>query len=254
MIFFSREKEEQTMHEMKTLNMMEAAGNNVKRNTSRKKFNSKNYLNSKNNPPNGTTIGVGNPLMVDAATVSPPSKYVPEECSSIRVVANYREENGQKYVVTPLLSYSNYNHICCNNGQHTSERSYISKSLSNLDRTLNKNSCGSFIEESYENPLQNTVTSFVFSKCDHNTSTKYTTPRRAFHKMNVDNYDDDEEEPRRGSNHYLDLDEVKSDACHSELHQNLIPKSETLSEMEGISKCSSNSHSLSPITGRERLL
>ena len=237
---------------MDTFGTMEAAGNNVKRNSSRTNFNSKNYLNSKNNPPNGTTIGVGNPLMVDAATVSPPSKYVPEGCSSIKVVANYREEKGQKYVVTPLLSYSNYNHTCCNNGQHTSERPSISKSLSDLDGTLHKSSCGNFIEESYGNPLQNTVTSFVFSKCDPNTSTKYTTPRRAFHKMNVDNYLEDAEERQRGSQHYLD--DLKSDACYSELHQNIFPKSETLSEMEGISKCSSNSHSLSPITGCERLL
>ena len=228
-------------------------GRDIKRDSSGKNITSPKYLVNKNNPPNGTTVGVGNPMLRDVATASPPSKYLTEGCSTIKVVANYQEEEGQKYVVKPLLNNSyNYNHICCTNGKYTAERPSISKSLSDLDGTLLKRGCDSFVEESYGNPMQNTITSFVVPK-NHNSmkNTKHDKPRRAFHKMNLDSYDD-KTMCRRDSQHYSD--DLKSDASYSEPHHTVFPKSETLSEMEGISKCSSKSMSMSPITGCERLL
>ena len=216
---------------------------------------SSNCLGSKTNPPNGSTIGVGNPLMVDAATASPPSKLCPEGSGTIKVVANFREDEGQKYVVKPFQSncYKD-NSMCYSIEEYVQDRPSISKSLSELDGPMHETGSNSYIEESYGNPIQNTITSFVFSK-DKTSSTKYNAPRKAYHKVHIDHNPSNNVSIRRSSQHHSnDLERIPS---YSDARTNIFPKSETMSDLGVTSRCSSKSlksHSLSPMTGCERLL
>ena len=212
-------------------------------------------LDSKSNPPNGATIGVGNPLMVDVSTASPPSKFCPEGCNTIKVVANYKEEEGQKYTIKPLQSncYKD-NSTCYNIEEYVTDRSHFSRSLSELDGAMPKEGSSSYVEESYGDPIQNTITSFVFTK-EPSYSTKYTAPRKAYHKVHVDHHPSNSGTIQRSIQYHSD--DIKSIPSYSEVRTNMIPKSETLSDLEGSARCSSKSiksHSLSPVTGCERLL
>ena len=81
--------------------------------------------------------------------------------------------------------------------------------------------------------------------------TKYTPPRRGFQKIDVENH---QENTDCGNDSQYYSSELRSNASYSEFQSNILPKSETLSEIEVTSKSSSKSPSLSPITGCERLL
>ena len=208
------------------------------------------YFASKKNPPNGTTVGVGRPLMVDVATASPPCKSVPSEFSAIKVVTNDRGEKCQKYVVESLAYKSHpQNHVCSTKGKNTTTQPFLFKSHSEKDGASIKGCCYSSVEEGNVDLIQKTITSYV--PTNENNLTKDIPPRRAFQKIDVENH---EENIESGSKSQYYSNELKSNDSYSEFQSNILPKSETLSEMEGVSKCSSKSPSQSPITGCERLL
>ena len=230
------------------------------KNYARKINKSSKFLASKKIPPNGTTVGVGKPIMVDVATASPPSKFFHGGRSAIKVVANYRSEQNQKYVVEPLVykqppynpSYNpsyQQNHVCGTKGKNTNKQPTISKSHSEKDGISTKGCYYSSVEESCDDSVQKTITSFIAAKEPN--LTKHTQPRKNFQKIDVENHQENTE-CGKVSQYYSN--ELRGSASYSDFQCNVFPKSETLSEIEGISQSSSKSPSLSPITGCERLL
>ena len=193
--------------------------------------------------------------MVDVATASPPSKSCPEGCNTVKVVANFVEDESQKYSVKPLPGNCfQDNSTCYSIDEYMTDRQSISKSLTELDGPIPIRGSNSYIEESYGNPIQNTITSFVFSK-DKNSSTKYSAPRKAYHKVHLDRNPSTSSLVRRHSQHHSE--DLKRVTKYSDARTSIFPKSETLTDLEGTSRCSSKSvksHSLSPMTGCERLL
>ena len=188
--------------------------------------------------------------MVDAATSSPPSKNLPICSSAIKVVASYRNEETQKYVVKPL-SCNRYqtDHWRDREDSITLGGPYTSEKRSTEHEMLPKDGCDNCVEEKPGDSKQPTISSLSASKSSDTLDSIHL--NNDVQKVHTNNHG--------ASNKcvYSNLPYVQviaSDTNNYKLHSSLLSKIDAISDVEVILKEKTNSTSAAPDTACERLL